>query len=147
MADSAAETLIGAAVLVVAGGFIFYGAQHADLGGGAAYEVSAKFRKAEGLAIGGDVRISGVKVGAIRAVQLDPASYQAEVRMTIRDDIRIPDDSAATIASEGLLGGAHIAIQPGGSDFFVEPGGQITITQSSVSLMDLIGRAITGGGG
>jgi len=68
------------------------------------------------------------------------------VRMALRRDVMVPDDSAATIASDGLLGGAHIAIQPGGSEFMIEPGGAFTITQGSINLLDLVGRAITGGG-
>jgi phospholipid/cholesterol/gamma-HCH transport system substrate-binding protein len=147
MADSAAETVIGAAVLVVAGGFALYTAQHADLGvGRGAYEVSAKFRKAEGISVGGDVRISGVKVGTVRSMSLDPVDYQANLTLVIRADVMLPDDSSATIASDGLLGGAHVAIQPGGSEFMLAAGDAIQITQSSVSLMDLIGRVITGGG-
>ena len=147
MADSAAETVIGAAVLLVAGGFAFYAAQTADFGlGTGAYEVTAKFRKAEGISVGGDVRISGVKVGSVRSMALDPADYQATLALVIRADVLLPDDSAAIIASDGLLGGAHVAIQPGGSDFMLGAGDAIQITQSSVSLMDLIGRVITGGG-
>jgi phospholipid/cholesterol/gamma-HCH transport system substrate-binding protein len=145
MSDSAAETVIGAVVLAVAGGFIFYAAQHSDFGTGGDYEVTAVFRKADGLTVGGDVRISGVKVGSIRQVSLDPKSYSADVRMSIADGVQIPDDSAATVASDGLLGGAHVSIQPGGSEFMLDPGGEITITQGSVNLMDLIGRAVTGG--
>jgi phospholipid/cholesterol/gamma-HCH transport system substrate-binding protein len=146
MADSAAETAIGAVVLAVAAGFIVYAAQFADVSGRGSYELTANFRKAEGLGVGGDVRISGVKVGAVRAMGLDPATFEARVTLAIQNGVMIPEDSAATIASDGLLGGAHVAIQPGGAEFTIEPGGEITITQSSISILDLIGRAITGGG-
>lgn len=146
MSDSAAETVIGAVVLAVAGGFMLYAAQHSDFTTRSAYEVTAVFRKAEGLTVGGDVRISGVKVGSIRDVGLDAQTFSANVRLAINQDVQIPDDSSAMVASDGLLGGAHVAIQPGGSEFMIEPGGEITITQGSVSLMDLIGRAVTGGG-
>lgn len=146
MANGAAETIIGAAVLAVAGGFMLFAAQHTELGGGRGYELSASFRKAEGLSVGGDVRVSGVKVGSIRAVTLDPATYQAQVRMVIDGAVALPDDSSAQVATDGLLGGAHIAIAPGGSEDMIAPGGVITITQSSISILDLIGRAITGGG-
>jgi phospholipid/cholesterol/gamma-HCH transport system substrate-binding protein len=146
MADSAVETAIGAAVLAVAAGFIAYAAQFADLGASGTYEVTASFRKAEGLGVGGDVRISGVKVGAVRAMGLDPETFEALVTLSIDRAVSIPEDSAATIASDGLLGGAHVAIQPGGAEFAIAPGGEIAITQSSISILDLIGRAITGGG-
>jgi phospholipid/cholesterol/gamma-HCH transport system substrate-binding protein len=145
MADSAVETAIGAVVLAVAAGFIVYASQFADISGGGSYELTANFRKAEGLGVGGDVRISGVKVGAVRAMGLDPETFEARVTLAIQNGVTIPEDSAATIASDGLLGGAHVSIQPGGAEFAIEPGGQITITQSSISILDLIGRAITGG--
>ena len=146
MAESAVETAIGAVVLAVAAGFVVYASQFADISGSGSYELTANFRKAEGLGVGGDVRISGVKVGAVRAMGLDPETFEARVTLAIENGVAIPEDSAATIASDGLLGGAHVAIQPGGAEFTIEPGGQITITQSSISILDLIGRAITGGG-
>ncbi|PKP67305.1 MAG: outer membrane lipid asymmetry maintenance protein MlaD [Alphaproteobacteria bacterium HGW-Alphaproteobacteria-8] len=146
MANNAAETVIGAVVLAVAGGFMFFAAQSANLSATSTYELTAQFRKADGVNVGGDVRIAGVKVGSVRAMTLNPDTFQAEVRMAVRRDVMVPDDSAATIASDGLLGGAHIAIQPGGSEFMIAPGGAFTITQSSISILDLVGRAITGGG-
>lgn len=142
---SVAETAIGAAVLAVAGGFLVYAAQHASIDGGGGYTLTAQFRKAEGVTVGGDVRISGVKIGAVRALTLNPESFQAEVTLSIDGDVRLPDDSSASIASDGLLGGAHVAIQPGGSEFMLEAGDEIAYTQGSVSILDLVGRAITGG--
>jgi phospholipid/cholesterol/gamma-HCH transport system substrate-binding protein len=146
MIGNAAETVIGAAVLAVAGGFLVFASQHASLEAGGAYELTAKFRKAEGVSVGGDVRISGVKVGSVRSLSLDPESFQAAVVLAIDPSVELPDDSAATIASDGLLGGAHVAIQPGGSEFMLEPGDEFFYTQSSVSILDLVGRAISGGG-
>lgn len=146
MSNNAAETVIGAAVLAVAVGFMIFAARSADISTSSTYELTAQFRKADGVNVGGDVRIAGVKVGTVRAMSLNSDTFQAEVRMAVRREVMVPDDSAATIASDGLLGGAHIAIQPGGSEFMIEPGGAFTITQGSVNLLDLVGRAITGGG-
>lgn len=143
MASNAAEIAVGAVVIAAAAGFMVYAAQTADVRMGGTYELSAQFRKAEGVGSGGDVRVSGVKVGTVRDVTLDPKTYQARVVMAIRQDVRLPEDSAATIASEGLLGGAHIAIQPGGAEFMLEPGDEFGYTQGSVSLLDLIGKAIS----
>jgi phospholipid/cholesterol/gamma-HCH transport system substrate-binding protein len=145
VASSAAETVVGAVVLAVAGAFLFFASQSADLGVGRAYELTAKFRKADGVGVGGDVRIAGVKVGAVRAMSLDPETFEARVTLAVSEDVRVPDDSAAIIATDGLLGGAHVAIQPGGSDFMLEPGAEFAFTQGSVNLLDLVGRAVTGG--
>jgi phospholipid/cholesterol/gamma-HCH transport system substrate-binding protein len=145
MASHVTETVVGGVVLAAAVGFFIYAGQTAEVGlGGGSYELSASFRKADGVAAGGDVRISGVRVGSVREIALDPQSYQARVVMAIRDEVVVPDDSAATIASDGLLGGAYVSIQPGGSEFGLEPGDEFSYTQGSVDLLDLVGRAISG---
>ena len=149
MANNAVEALIGAAVLAAAGGFLAYAAQTADLGmsGGDRYELRAAFRKAEGLTVGGDVRVAGVKVGVISGLSLDAATYRAVATLSIDQAVKLPEDSDAAIAVEGLLGGAYVAVTPGGSEFMLEPGDEIAYTQGSVNLLDLVGRAVTGGGG
>ena len=147
MASNTVEALIGGVVLAAAAGFIVYAANTADIGGGAGgYELVAKFRKAEGLATGGDVRIGGVKVGSITDMSLDPESYRAVVRLSIRDEIRIPEDSDAKITSSSLLGDSYLAIGPGGSDFMLEDGDEIEFTQDSINLIDMVGRFIHGSG-
>ena len=145
MANSTVEAVIGAAVLAVAGGFFVYAAQTADVSVGGTYPLTANFRRADGLTTGGDVRISGVKVGTVRSMELDPDTFEARVVMALRETVRVPDDSAATIGSDGLLGGAHVAIQPGGSEFMMEAGDVFSFTQGSVNILDLVNRAITGG--
>lgn len=142
-----AETLVGALVLATAIGFVAYTAQGTDVAvGGGEYEVSADFRKADGLTIGGDVRISGVKIGTVTSLTLDPQTYNARVAFSIRDDIEIPTDSSARIASEGLLGGAYVSIEPGAADEMLEAGDDLSYTQGSIDILDLVGKAISGGG-
>ena len=145
MASNAAETLIGAIVLAVAGGFLVYAANTADItGSGNGYALTADFRQAEGLSMGGDVQISGVKVGAINSIELNEKNYYATVRMSIRPGVQIPEDSIAKISSEGLLGGNFIAVDPGGSDIYLADGDEFVHTQGSVNLMDLVGKLIHG---
>ncbi|MHA1530094.1 MAG: outer membrane lipid asymmetry maintenance protein MlaD [Alphaproteobacteria bacterium] len=145
MASNAAETLIGAVVLTVAAGFLVYAANTADVGvGGPGYELVAKFRKAEGIDVGGDVRIAGVKVGSISGMELDGKTYFATVTFTMDDDVQVPDDSLAKITSASLLGDSYIAIDPGGSDLMLEPGEELGFTQSSISIGDLIAKFIHG---
>lgn len=148
MANNAAEALIGAAVLAAAAGFLAYAAQTADLGisSGERYELKAAFRKAEGLNVGGDVRVAGVKIGTISAITLDPKTYRAVASLAIDGPVKLPEDTDAAVATESLLGGAYIALTPGGSEFMLEPGDEISYTQGSVNLMDLVGRAISSGG-
>lgn len=149
MASNAAETLIGAAVLAAAAGFLVYAAETADLGGvgSGSYEIGASFRKASGVGVGADVRVSGVKVGSVSSLKLNPQTYRADASFAIDDDVKIPEDSVVTITSDGLLGGSYIAIDPGASDFVLESGGELINTQGSVDLIELLSKAVAGGGG
>ena len=148
MASNAAETLIGAAVLAVAGGFLFYAAQASGgLGGGSGYPLTAKFFAADGIATGADVRMSGVKVGSVGSLELDRQTFEAVVRLDMMQGVPIPSDTSAKIASDGLLGGSYVALEPGGSEYELEPGEEIERTQGSVSLIDLLGKAVHGATG
>lgn len=144
MNSNLVETLIGAIVLMVAGFFLAFAYTTAGPSRGGGYEVLAKFDRVDGLPTGADVRISGIKVGSVIGQSLDPASYRALVRLELQNGVALPDDSSVKIASEGLLGGAYIAIEPGGSDAMITPGGEIKYTQSAVDLMGLLSRAVFG---
>lgn len=145
MASNVAETLIGAAVLAVAGGFLVYGAQTADVGGvgGGYYEITAGFRKASGVSVGADVRVSGVKVGSVSDLTLNTETYRAIASLSIRDGVNVPEDSVVSITSDGLLGGSYIAIDPGASDFFAKNGDELQYTQGSVDLIELLSKAVS----
>lgn len=145
MASNVAETLIGAAVLAAAGGFLIYAANTADIGGReGGYELVAKFRKAEGIGVGGDVRIAGVKVGSVTGMGLDPKTYYAKVTLSVSTSVELPDDSLAKITSSSLLGDSFIAIDPGASADMLQAGDEIAFTQSSVSVTDLVGKFVHG---
>jgi len=145
MASNAAETMIGAAVLAIAAGFLVYAANTADVGSdGSGYELVAKFRKAEGIDVGGDVRIAGIKIGSISGMTLNADTYFATITLNVDDDVKVPEDSLAKITSASLLGDSFIAIDPGASDLMLEPGEELGFTQSSISVGDLIGKFIGG---
>jgi phospholipid/cholesterol/gamma-HCH transport system substrate-binding protein len=137
-----AEVLAGAAVLVVAGGFLAYALAHSGRTTTSGYQLTAQFDHIDGLAVGGDVRMAGVKVGSVVDEQIDPKTYLAVVTLTVRDGIELPKDSAAEIDSDSLLGGKYISLSPGGDTATLKPGQRITITQSSVSLEQLLGKFI-----
>jgi phospholipid/cholesterol/gamma-HCH transport system substrate-binding protein len=131
------ETILGAVVAMVAIGFFaFAAAQAGQTGASEGYDLSARFQRIDGINVGSDVRISGVKVGVVRAVALDNETYLARVTMAVNDGVRVPDDSTARIASDGLLGGAYVAIEPGSMDP-IPAGGEILNTQGSVDLLTL----------
>ncbi len=141
------ETVMGGVVLVVALFFLVFAYTSADLGKVEGYEVTARFPSIEGLTVGSDVRISGVKVGSVVGHELDTLTFQAEVRMSIDDSIELPIDTAAIIASESLLGGKFMRLEPGGDDQLIGPGGAIEYTQAPVNLEELLGRFIFGSQG
>jgi phospholipid/cholesterol/gamma-HCH transport system substrate-binding protein len=137
-----AETLAGAVVLVVALGFLTYAIAHSGRSVSSGYPLMASFDHIDGLNVGGDVRIAGVKVGSVTDERIDPKSFQAIVTLSVRDGIELPKDTAAEITSESLLGGKYINLSPGGDETDLKPGQTITITQSSVSLEQLLGKFI-----
>ncbi len=137
-----AEVLIGAIVLIVAAGFLAYALAHSGRTKGSGYDLSAKFDHIDGLGDGSDVRLAGVKVGTVVSEQIDPKSFEAVVTFTVRNDIKLPKDTAAIITSESLLGGKYVSLQPGADDTTLQPGQSITITQGSVSLEELLGKFI-----
>jgi len=142
--NNAVETLIGAAVVIVAVGFLVFAYSNTSAGGLGGYPLEARFSSADGIASGTDVRLHGIKIGSVSSVDLDPRTYLAIVHMSVRNDVPIPDDSAIKVTSTGLLGNAYLSIQPGGSPKNLQPGAQIANTQGSVDIMGLIGRAIYG---
>ena len=140
---NAAEVLTGLVVLVVAGGFLTYAVAHSGQSSiGAGYPLSARFDNIAGLNIGAPVRLAGVQVGRVDTETVDPQTYLAVVGMTLRKGIEIPKDSSVEVASESLLGGEYLSIQPGADDQMLQPGQRISITQGAVSIEQLLGKFI-----
>ncbi|HGG04872.1 MAG TPA: outer membrane lipid asymmetry maintenance protein MlaD [Aliiroseovarius sp.] len=147
MTSHTTEVVTGAAVLAIAVGFFLYAGQITGVsGGGDAAQYWASFRSVEGVSVGTDVRLAGVKVGSITSVDLDPKTFRATTRFTVDNTVELPEDSAVVIASEGLLGGSFVELLPGGSPFNLEPGSEIEDTQSSVSIINLLMKFVTGSG-
>jgi phospholipid/cholesterol/gamma-HCH transport system substrate-binding protein len=142
MSGNVIETVMGAVVLVVAALFLVFAYKTSELRSVPGYQLSADFERIDGIRQGGDVRISGIKVGSIISQSLDPKTFLADVRMSIDPSVKLPDDTVAEIISAGLLGDKYLSLVPGGSDKMIPPGGKIKYTQSSVSLENLIGQMI-----
>jgi phospholipid/cholesterol/gamma-HCH transport system substrate-binding protein len=139
---NAAEVLAGLMVLIVAAGFLAYALATSGAAGVPGYPLAAQFDRIDGLTVGSDVRMAGVKIGAVTATSINPKTYMAVVDFTVQKDIKLPSDSSAAIASQSLLGGKYLSLVPGGSETMIAVGGQVTITQGSVSLEDLLGKFI-----
>ena len=148
MAYEKAEIVTGAAVLAVALGFAIYAAQGAGMGRQPeSYPLTASFRSVEGITVGSDVRLAGVKVGTITRLELNPETFFADASIQLRNDVQLPTDSSILISSEGLLGGNFVEILPGGALETLGPGEEIEDTQGAVSLITLLLKFVGGGEG
>ncbi len=134
------ETILGGVVLVVAGLFLAFAYSSTGIQAVSGYELFAKFDRIDGLKNGGDVRLSGIKVGTVIGQSIDPKTYLAVVRVSVDPSIRLPLDSAAEIVSDGLLGGKYMSLVPGADEKMIEPGGEIKFTQSPLNLESLISQ-------
>lgn len=146
MSENITEVIVGGLVLAAAVGFLVFAGQATGFSRAAGdYALTASFRSAEGVKVGSDVRLAGVKVGTVTALDLNPETFRAETRVSIVKDVLIPDDSAIVVSSEGLLGGTFVEIVPGGSLTTFGAGDEIEDTQGAVSLVTLLMKFVTGG--
>ncbi|MEX1148355.1 MAG: outer membrane lipid asymmetry maintenance protein MlaD [Sphingomonadales bacterium] len=146
MRHNLVETLMGAVVLLAAGLFVAFAYSKADMRTVKGYELTARFDRIDGLNVGTDVRLSGIKVGTVVGQELDPQSYFAIVRFTVDNAVRVPDDTMAKITSDGLLGGSYLALDPGFSEEMLSPGDEIYETQGAIDLLTLLSRFAGGSG-
>ena len=145
--DNLIEAVVGLLVVLLAAWFIVFAWQRTGGGMRDSIRVTALFPAANGISVGTDVKVAGLKVGSVAGQRLDPETYQAEVILAIDEDVRIPSDSSAAITAEGLLGGTYIVLLPGGSPTPLKNGDMIFDTQGSVDMMGLIGSFINRSGG
>ena len=143
MQNSTVETLIGAVVIAIAVLFLFFAYNGSGIGSiSGGYDVTARFNRADGVNVGTDVRLSGIKVGTVDKLSLDPKTYNAVLTLALDSSVKLPDDSSVRITSDGLLGNQYLSIEPGGSMQMIKPGGQIENTQGSIDLIGLLGKTV-----
>ena len=142
MKSNTFEAIVGAFVIIISVVFLFFGFSTMKIQNSDSYNVSALFNRIDGIKIGSDIRMSGIKIGTVVSQELDNSSFEAKVLMSIDSKIFIPDDSSAKITSDGLLGGNYISIEPGGSDIYLLNNEEIFFTQGSVDLIGLVGEAL-----
>ncbi len=136
------ETVMGGVVLIVAAMFVGIAFQSGTVSAPGGYQITAEFDDASGLGPGSEVRMSGVRIGTVHSQELDPDTYFAVVTLNISESIKLPSDTSARIIADGLLGSNFIALEPGGDEEMIPAGGEITFTQGSINVVDLLGRFI-----
>lgn len=142
MQHNLVETLVGALVLAVSAVFVFYGYSVSDMAPKSGYRLIAEFDRVDGLTVGSDVRMSGIKVGTVVDQKLNMRNFYATVTLAINEDIELPDDTSAKITMEGLLGGNYVSLTPGGSFDLLSDGDEISYTQGAVDLIGLVSQAM-----
>jgi phospholipid/cholesterol/gamma-HCH transport system substrate-binding protein len=109
------------------------------------YTVAARFENIGDLKTGSPVTMAGVRIGVVQLIRFDPTDYKAVVTMHLDPQYnQIPDDSFASIQTQGLLGGKYVGISPGGSETYLKNGSQIEQTQSAIVLESLVNKFFAG---
>ena len=106
------------------------------------YMIKARFVSVSGLREGAFVEAAGVRVGKVTNISFEPQGYLALVTMSIDKNVKISDDSIASIRTAGIIGDKFIKISPGGSGEYLEPGMEIFETEPSINLEELISKYI-----
>jgi len=107
-----------------------------------AYTLTARFNSISGLKEGASIEIAGVKIGRVNRIRLDQKEYEAVVEMAIDRGVKLQDDSIASIRTAGVIGDKYVHVSPGGSDEYLEAGGEIFETESAISLEELVSKYI-----
>ena len=134
------DAFLGFTVLLITGLFLFYVYITLDtkLFKSDGFSLHARFENIDGIVIGSKVKLSGVNIGTVKSISLEPESYYAFITMNFDKKFSFPDDTEASVQLEGLLGGSYISILPGGSDVMLLNGQEILYTQGSTSLLNLM---------
>ncbi len=136
------ETIMGLVVLLIAGLFLYFAYSVSDLQVVKGYGLTARFLKVGGLNVGADVMINGIKIGTVVGQQLDNENYDAEIKLSIAPNVKLPKDSSAMISSNGLMGNKFIKIEPGKSKELLKDGDEIIHTKDFKTLEDMVGEVI-----
>ena len=142
MKQSRIEVIVGAFVFIglVAVGYLAVRIGAGALMGGSTYTLHARFSNSGGLNPGSNVMVSGVTVGRVDSIMLNPKDYTSVVTFSVTSTYQLPTDSIASIKTTGLIGDKFLALAPGGDSEFLVPDALITDTESTVDLESLISR-------
>ncbi|MCY4394324.1 MAG: MlaD family protein [Rhodospirillaceae bacterium] len=111
-------------------------------GGRDGYLLYATYDQADGLAAGAPVYLAGVHVGAVERLRLDPQRFKAQVALRIDEGVGVPEESAAMIVSDGVLGGKFVKIEPGSGEDMMAKGSEFELVQDAVIVESLLERIV-----
>ena len=141
--DGLAEIFLGGIVFVIAAGFLVYAILTSNFDKNLSsnnFVLYASFQSVDGIAVGSDIVLAGVKVGVVCDIELDKESFQARTTFSLFEDYKLPEDTEAVINADGLLGGKYITLNVGGSELALADGDELLYTQSSLNFINLLNK-------
>ena len=127
---------------ILALGYLSITLGRVSLFGGGGYRVTVDFPSVGGLKPGSSVEIAGVEIGQVETIGL--ADYQARVVLRVNSDVKLQDDTIASIKTKGLIGEKYVRISPGGSEKIIPPNGKIREVEAPVDFEELLSKYIFG---
>ena len=137
MTEDLRNIFIGAVTVAVLllGGIFSFTSSAVDKSG--SLFVTAQFNRIDGLDAGTEIRIGGIKIGEVTALDLKE-DYSAEVTLKIEANISIPTDTSVAIHTGGIFGGKYMTLEPGAEEDYMEMGDVFEVTQGSVDVQNLL---------
>ncbi|MGY9105156.1 MAG: MlaD family protein [Alphaproteobacteria bacterium] len=134
--------LLGAFVVSLTIILFLFSYKSGPKGSAAGYALSAHFNATDGIAVGSDVLLTGIKVGQVSAREYDSKRQTVVVKMTFQNTVKIPDESTLSIVSDGLLGPKYLKVEPGGGDLNMKSGDQFEYVQDAIPLVELLEKIV-----
>ena len=134
--------LLGMLVIGLTAALFLLSYQSGPKGEAAGYLLSARFNATDGIAVGSEVLLTGIKVGQVTAREYDAKRQNVLVTMAFQQKVKVPHESTISIVSAGLLGSKYLKIEPGGSEANMKSGDTFEFVQDSIPLLELLEKIV-----
>lgn len=139
------ESIIGFIFIILSSMFVFKALDikkenEASLKNALYKTYSADFSNAYGINIGSKIKISGIDVGEVSSLKLRPDSLLVNVKIKVRKDIKLSQDSIISVYTDGLFGSKYLGIKPGFDEIYLQDGDRINFTRSAINLEEIISK-------
>jgi phospholipid/cholesterol/gamma-HCH transport system substrate-binding protein len=139
------DLTVGLFVLAGLASIAYLSVQVGGVQGARGFHLYATFDQIGGLRTRAPVVISGVQVGQVSSIELDPY-LRARVDLDIDPGLELPIDTSAAIMTEGVLGNKFVALEPGAEEELLKNGEDVAFTESAILLERLIGKFVNNAG-